>query len=447
MSKVYSLERKLSKYLSNGTKYTVFNAFNTKKCVGVIHKPKHDKPLITLRTTHFCILFNDGDSKIEHIPLLAIEIYVYHFIYSDKIEKMVYVSKADTTGLTGLIDVNVGGFVTEFLSWCCMLSLEDIVKNVNFIKKDQLSNNGNNLIRIKNGKFVSETQHGLYILEKRASGDVNFGKLKQNVTLNEETIKHYKGIQYLETLNADLSNITTKLVLFTRSENQYLFPNSIKNDKHVLNDRSLLKWWLKNVERVTSNWANCKKFLNILNSETREIARFLPTDSWQVGNVYNDNKDNADIAIYNIPMLPDDPKGRFLEHLVVEGRSKKVKLGQYWQELGIRQEFSFGAVVGLIGVEGKVETVATYNDEINVKDTTMKQIQELVTSKDYNDSSDWSLLYNELRETLSASFTVTGTAVTSSSSSSKRTMSAVPAVPAANILSVRKRAKVKQPNV
>lgn len=211
-------------------------------------------------------------------------------------------------------------------------------------------------------------------------------------------------MEYLQRLGIDLlsiknENIITKLVLFTRSEGQYLFPNSMKNtEKHILDGRQLLKWWLKNIDKIVRNWKRCEKYLDILNSEKREIIRYFPSEDWNVGNVYSKDVDrNVLPAIYTIPLLPDDPKGRFLEHLVVEGRAKKVKCKQYWQELAIRQEFSFGAIVGLIGVWGHIPNYDTKENETNfVFPNILKRIKELITSKDYSDKSDWGLLYDEL---------------------------------------------------
>lgn len=101
---------RLAPHLKSPGKYVLFNVFSTKPCVPVVHKPKPLRPLLVTRTTHYCVLFSP-----DNVPLVAVEIFTYCTFYKDTINKLVYVSKADTTGLAGSADVNVGAFVTEYL--------------------------------------------------------------------------------------------------------------------------------------------------------------------------------------------------------------------------------------------------------------------------------------------------------------------------------------------
>lgn len=388
---------RLARHLKSPGKYVLFNVFSTKPCVPVVHKPKPLRPLLVTRTTHYCVLFSP-----DNVPLVAVEIFTYCTFYKDTINKLVYVSKADTTGLAGSADVNVGAFVTEYLKWVCQMPVEDLVKGVK-LKKGQKqrdaepAQHGAENGDVPGRMFVSETAHALYVLQRRASGDIDYRMPASSRKIDALEYLAALGIEPAALAN---ENVQTRLVLFTRSEGQYLFPESMKNpDKHVLDGRALLKWWLKNVDRIADDWTGPAKYLNILNSESRDIMRYFPSSSWKIGNVYDSHGNTNEPAIYAIPLLPDDPKGRFLEHLVVEGRAKKVEGKQFWQELAIRQEFSFGAVVGLIGISG----LPSYNlpncdqNEYNLlSPTSLNHFKELVTTKDYSDRSDWGTLLEEL---------------------------------------------------
>lgn len=376
-----SLLSRLAEYLRKDKKFQLFNTNTTKRCVPVIAKPRHSKPLISTKTVHFCILFDSLKT-----PLLAIEVFTYLSFYKTRVEKLVYVSKVDTTGLT-ISDINVAGFVTEYLKYIVGLSISTLLKDLKFTKNQTNVQNHAKSKEI----FVSETHFRLSQLYEQARGNPAY--------LNKSK-KSVDALEYILELGIDPrvlneKKISTKIVLFTRSEKQYLFPGSVKNKgKHVLDGDSLLKWWLENVDLIVNNWLPQNKFLNVLNLEDAEIRRFFPSPDWKVGTVYDEN--GSWPAIYNIPLLPDDPKGRFLEHLVVEGRAKQVSLQRYWQELAIRQEFRFGATVGLIGVSGIITTTGNLHSEI-ITSSSSNQFVELVTSKDYSDKSDWILLYDEIQ--------------------------------------------------
>jgi regulator of Ty1 transposition protein 109 len=379
----------LSIILKEQSSYIIFNGFTTKRCVPVIHKSENSRPLLSTKTTHYCILFS-----ANKIPLLAIEIFTYLSFYKSHVDKLVYVSKADTTGLEGSSYVNVGAFVTEYLRIVCEISVHQLLANLTSNARKECAKK----INLQHDRiFMSETQFGLYILEQRSSGDVNFN---MPANANKINVTDYISSFGVDPKILDSYIIPTKLVLFTRSEGQYLFPESMKNSgKHILDGSKLLKWWLKNIEKVISDkWTNPKKFLDVLNLENREIQRYFPNNGWSVGNVYTDSSNINDPAIYHIPLLPDDPKGRFLEHLVVEGRAKKVNASRYWQELAIRQEFRFGAIVGLIGVSVDIPTTIKQTENMNyVSNKDYRTITELINTKDYSDKSDWSLLFDDIK--------------------------------------------------
>jgi regulator of Ty1 transposition protein 109 len=388
----------------NTGEYTLFSIRNTKRCVSVFHKQKSNRPSFSTKTTHFCILFGedvDQSPLKTKVPLLAVEVFTYLDFYADRIEKLVYVSKADTTGLEGSQNVNVGRFVIAYISEICQMTIAELLNDMKVHVRAH-NDDGTDVTKSNNinggGMFMSETQHHLHVLQQRAAGNVDYGTTKRLYVLATEYLRDTQHID----IDLLVGNVHTRLVMFTRSEGQYLFPESVKNaGKHVLDGSKLLKWWLRNVDGIVTGtgWEGTKKWLDVLNMDNREIARFFPSIEWKAGNVYSD-VNSSEPAIYSIPLLPDDPKGRFLEHLVVEGRAKKVNCTRYWEELAIRQEFRFGAVVGLVGVSGVVKTTSNSNAQENplqvVDASVVKQFNELVTSKDYSDKSDWSLLFDEL---------------------------------------------------
>lgn len=372
----------------NVKKYTLINTFSTKKCVSVVDKPKHEKPVLSTKTTHLCILFSP-----HKIPLLAVEIFSYLTFFKSHVEKLVYVSKADTTGLDSDRCVDVGSFISEYLKRVCKIPLRQLLKNVK-VNDNSLNKAAKN--DSKSGKmFLSETQFKLHVLERRYAGDKNVKSTNKSKRI---TAIDYLKLQGIDTDIFATNQLHVKLVLFTRSEGQYLFPGSMENSgKHILDGNRLLKWWLKNTNLLSSSWKSCERFLNILNFEEREINRYLSglSNEWKPGNVYDSESNMNQPAIYSIPLLPDDPKGRFLEHLVVEGRAKNVKSKEYWQELAVRQEFSFGAIVGLIGITGEVHQELDIS-HCSIRPFEAQQIMQLLITKNYSDQSDWCQLFTEI---------------------------------------------------
>ena len=140
-----------------------------------------------------------------------------------------------------------------------------------------------------------------------------------------------------------------KLCLFTKTSKQYIFPKSYKNaHKHMINGQQLLRWWIDVIGLSISNdndaW-KCK--LLIPGSDRVSTQKFIEQKAnWSIGHIFEDGK-----AVYRIPLFPDDPKGRFLEHLIVENRYRVVDVNGFYEELGFRQEFRLSDLVGLIGCE------------------------------------------------------------------------------------------------
>lgn len=194
--------------------------------------------------------------------------------------------------------------------------------------------------------------------------------------------------------------------LFARAQDQYLFPASIDNkNKHVLDDRGLVKWWCKVLdpiiweyqaeeeqkpfqERLAEGATNgnatpqsattAKGYLVIPGYETYDTLRYVPpTPTPTTPRRWAASHPLLQIAPHPaapprclVPHFPDDPKARFLDELDEElpdrgeaviadggtpsrsnGMWKSVKtLSQFWEFMAFRQECSSGRIVGFIWV-------------------------------------------------------------------------------------------------
>jgi regulator of Ty1 transposition protein 109 len=199
--------------------------------------------------------------------------------------------------------------------------------------------------------------------------------------------------------------------LFARAQDQYLFPASIDNpDKHVLDDRGLIKWWCKVLDPLVREYAveeDKKSFADRLADGTsgggRDRYSTPRNDYTAKGYLVIPGIDQYDTLRYTppppspsasrrwvathplhqiapragapprclVPHFPDDPKSRFLDELDEElpdartyemcqqggtpsrsnGQWRSVKtLDQFWEMMGFRQECSSGRVTGFIWV-------------------------------------------------------------------------------------------------
>ncbi|KAJ4373556.1 hypothetical protein N0V86_007698 [Didymella sp. IMI 355093] len=193
--------------------------------------------------------------------------------------------------------------------------------------------------------------------------------------------------------------------LFARAQDQYLFPASIDNkNKHVLDDRGLVKWWCKVLDPIvreyqaeedrkpfqerlaegngsgptTASETTAKGYLVIPGYESYDTLRYVPASPvpntprrWAAAHpLLQIAPHPAAPPRCLIPHFPDDPKARFLDELdeelpdrgegiVVDGGTpsrsngmwKSVKtLDQFWEFMAFRQECSSGRIVGFIWV-------------------------------------------------------------------------------------------------
>ncbi|KAA8647009.1 hypothetical protein EYZ11_000120 [Aspergillus tanneri] len=201
--------------------------------------------------------------------------------------------------------------------------------------------------------------------------------------------------------------------LFARAQNQYLFPGSIENaEKHVLDDRGLIKWWCRAVDpilreyepesgsldkglldrKMESSRSSATAFLIVPGCDRFETRSFFPStlktddpDRPRWLNSYPlrqlcDNPDAPPRCL--IPRFPDDPKTRFLVDLDDElpeqsetgttgdrscGQWRSVRsLDQFWEMMSFRQECSAGRLVGFLwlvinppGLENSVQITSS----------------------------------------------------------------------------------------
>lgn len=204
------------------------------------------------------------------------------------------------------------------------------------------------------------------------------------------------------------SDVKLVLTLFARAANQYLFPGSSENEeKHVSDDRQLVKWWCRVVdplmrgkplrgkapsvgdvegevgrERATEGQPAppAQAYLTVPGEDS--ISSFLPNhvkfdvslrSSWKQGHpLFTLAPRPAAPPRSLVPRFPDDPKARFLDELDEElrdshvnssqnieaspskrgtGQWKSIKtLDQFWEMMAFRQECSSGRLVGFLWV-------------------------------------------------------------------------------------------------
>lgn len=278
----------------------------------------------TLKVKHFFLL-SDSAAKC---PVFALEVYVYLSFDHATLHQNIFVPKADTSGLS-LHRINAGGVVQCLLRRVLSINPALYLQGASWLTESPVDS-----------KTPAETlRHVATLMAQDASykpacyGGEKLSLLAQKAQLPENQLS---------------LKVHTSISLFTRSADAYIFPSSEKNaSKHVADGNSLFRWWIRNLDSVLDESWTCHA--DIPGSDARSIDRTLAGfPRWRRGNIYVDETSSAS-AIRHIPLFPDDPKGRFLEHLLVENRLKTVTSSQFWNELGFRQEFRLGNVVGIIG--------------------------------------------------------------------------------------------------
>ncbi|CAH2354728.1 histone acetyltransferase Rtt109p [[Candida] railenensis] len=373
-----------------------------------------NKPTCTLKIKHFFSLVD-----ASNYVLLGIEINIYLTLFKSHTDQHIFVAKADTTGFKSLksLGVKAGEIISCFLHFLLSIDInESYGKEVTLSKKTK-SWEGKKVSRddsIESGD--SHTVKALLKAAYRISKDsfyyqrVKSYKLRKEYSQEQKEIRNRAkrtGIKFVEPIYNHIS-------LFTRAEKQYLFPESFRNPfKHIVDGKQLLSWWLKIINQVLHDFNfktnqnlkwNCK--LSIPGSDDDATKKFhtnlqdFDGITWSNGSIFN-KKDAAGIAVFEIPLFPDDPKGRFLEHLVVEGRHRTTNSKQFWEELGIRQEFRLGNLVGIIGCTTEDQLSKSQriiSSHISFAD--YKRLMNLVKGEDYSNDESKLLIKTQIPELL-----------------------------------------------
>ncbi|KAF3920110.1 hypothetical protein AA313_de0201828 [Arthrobotrys entomopaga] len=169
--------------------------------------------------------------------------------------------------------------------------------------------------------------------------------------------------------------IPTHLTLFARAQDQYLFPNSVRNkSKHVLSDIQLIRWWARGLDPLlsspitattTSNSSTSsttpndasqnhndkddmkpKAYILVPGLDATDLRNVIPSKSWIHSHPYSSTKPVRE----SIPHFEDDPKSRFMTELEDGGWKGVRNMKEFWELMAFRQECSLGKSVGFLSV-------------------------------------------------------------------------------------------------
>ncbi|PVH18773.1 hypothetical protein CXQ85_001062 [Candidozyma haemuli] len=183
-------------------------AFQTKPLAMSAHHPK------TLKAKHFFLLVESS----SRCPVLALEIYVYLTFENDSLKQHIFVPKADTSGL-GDRRINVAAVVQVLLDRIIQTNPGSYLSEPVAWRKDETE---------KEKTQTSSPYPTVNILQTIAA------KLKADPTALEKLPYYGKAHHTTAPDTAPpAATATTKVSLFTRSANAYIFPNSeLNSGKH-----------------------------------------------------------------------------------------------------------------------------------------------------------------------------------------------------------------------
>lgn len=378
-----------SKRLPDQKSYSILhfrtNAYQCKPLVVLKKKP------LTLKVKHLFLL-----KDLQSLCLvLGIEIYVYLTFQNDELSRHIFILKADTTGL-GSSRFSAAGFVLEVLQYLVNLNPEEYYETASYWYSEKnkscivtpQENHTQSQSTVESNNSARESVYPLVTdllsLSQKLSKDPAF-YLQISYYLDKSLVKKTHGLPFTKP-----AKMVNKISLFTRSANAYIFPESHRNEgKHVASGNELFTWWINLLAKTFEQSWDCKA--DIPGADARSVERFLPNQpNWSRGNIYVSAGDKM-TAINCIPLFPDDPKGRFLEHLIVENRYKGLSTTRYWDELGFRQEFRLGNVVGIIGCNGTKKDVEGEKEDPYLMLVTRKQykkVHDLIKGEDYTKTEE-----------------------------------------------------------
>lgn len=302
----------------------------------------------TVKTQHFFALSH----KNKYV--YALEIIVYVTIHntigltSEKsqpsAERLIFVSKADTNGYCDI------SFSTKSVTKVILEYILGIDPNYYLLKVKPLKR-----------QYRKKDKEKFII--GRDKIQTNLQKLSRRILNDTSPILDHDAYFLKLTYPGEF---LTKISLFTRPADQYLFPGSSKNrKKHILNGIQLMKWWLNIIDSlVEKNFDKSRKLRACLRIPGEEVSKVekqfvgCKYQNWKSGDIFSE--DLGSLAAFSIPLFPDDPKSRFLHQLVEENRILDTNLRTFWFELQERQEFKLSVSVSVIGVEGYVNRQPDY---------------------------------------------------------------------------------------
>ena len=300
----------------------------------------------------------------------------------DNVERLLFVSKADTNGYS--TDKFSARLVTlALLEYLLSIDPNYYLIRVIPLKRQYKTRNGT--VRTQMITRNTTPEGALRILSSR----FNSGAKKSCFLRADELDEYYLNLKCPE-------HCTTKVCMFTRPADQYLFPRSSENPKkHILGGVQLLKWWVSILDELLiekfEDGSEAK--LRIPGEAEATVKRFLHDTKypgWTVGDIFNGGENGRSLAVFHIPLFPDDPKSRFLHQLVEDNRIMKVTLDEFWMELQGRQEFKLSVVVSVVGIQGYLKFPPSKcipsEDEV-VRTNSIKQFHQLksyIVGEDYD---------------------------------------------------------------
>lgn len=343
----------------------------------VVHYSPQERPRHSFKAKHFFLLMENDK------PTFAMEVYVYISVWSDRAERIIYVSKCDTVGMSRS-NIRFGEISTYVLQWLVSRDLQnDYCQNIL---------RGNNV-----------TSSSPFLNTNGAEEEAPVNAVHHALVRHLHRLRAPPGAKRSRGFSVAIpQRQTTRICLFTRPAEQYLFPGSSGNAyKHTIDGQGLLRWWLNVLDPIVEQFKG-HAHMTIPSSEKHTICKYLePLKSqWTPGSLF-DTETSSCIRV--IPLLPDDPKGRFLEHLVVEHRYRLVSVSQFWQELGYRQEFQLGVLVGIIGVELPGASQNHKQKDLSIVTNTVsrkiyKKLVDVIKNSDFGDTNDVDQLKRRLTQ-------------------------------------------------
>ena len=340
----------------------------------VVTANKDDKwiPKSTIKTQHFFSLFHQG--KV----FFSLEVYVYVTLWDEAdAERLIFVSKADTNGYcdTRVSVKDITRILLEFI-----LSIDPNY----YLQRVKPATRPYKKMSTELINPASTPAETLRILARRLT--------QSGCTSLKETMSSSFQQDFYLSFTCS-REILTKICLFTRPASQYLFPDSSKNSKkHILNGEELLKWWGSILDRLLiecfQNDTQAK--LRIPGEDpvrVRSYLREMKYPLWQVGDIFT-SKEHS-LAVYSIPLFPDDPKARFMHQLAEEDRLLKESLSSFWVELQERQEFKLSVTASVMGISGhSLTTPILYPSSADVivpkSKKQFRAIKKYITGEEYD---------------------------------------------------------------